>query len=56
MNIQCIWRLSNTLYVFDIDDFDWVYSLNHRTLPSFVAQELPRILGDFQKLGEGEGP
>jgi hypothetical protein len=30
--------------------FDWVYSLNHSTSPSFVAQELPRILGDFPKL------
>ncbi len=38
----------------DIDD--WVYSLNHRTSPSFAAQELPRILDDFQKLGEREWP
>ncbi len=31
-------------------NLDWVYSLNHRTSPSFVARKLPRFLGDFPKL------
>ena len=33
-------------------NLDWVYSLNHRTSPSFVAQGLPRYLGNFPKLGQ----
>jgi hypothetical protein len=37
-------------------DLDWVYSLNHCTSPSFVAQELPRFLGEFPKFGQWERP
>jgi hypothetical protein len=31
-------------------NLDWVYSLNHCTSPSFVAQEITRFLGNFPKL------
>jgi hypothetical protein len=42
-HLSCVWHWCGI-------SFDWVYSLNHSTSPSFVAQELPRFLGDFPKL------
>jgi hypothetical protein len=42
-HLACVWHWYEIC-------FDWVYSLNHCTSPSFVAQELPRFLGDFPKL------
>jgi hypothetical protein len=43
-HLACIWHWCAGI------NLDWVYSLNHRTSPSFVAQELPRFLGEFPKL------
>ena len=43
-HLVCVWHWCEI-------SFDWVYSLNHCTSPSFVAQKLPRFLGDFPKLG-----
>ncbi len=43
-HLECIWHWCAGI------NLDWVYSLNHRTSPSFVAQELPRFLGEFPKL------
>jgi hypothetical protein len=37
-------------------NLDWVYSLNHRISPSFIAWALPRILPKFPKLGQHEQP
>jgi hypothetical protein len=57
MHIHIIWKLPKILYVFYIDvedNLDWVYNFNNHSWLSFDAQELPRILGDFQKLGQGE--
>ena len=47
--LACVWHWYGI-------NLDWVYSLNHCTSPSFVAQELPRFLGDFPKLGQWEQP
>jgi hypothetical protein len=45
-HLACVWHRCGI-------SFDWVYSLNHCTSPSFVAQELPRFLGsNFPKLGQ----
>ena len=41
--VCCVWHWYGI-------NLDWVYSLNHRTSPSFVAQELPRFLDDIPKL------
>ena len=35
-HLACVWHWYGI-------NLDWVYSLNHRTSPSFVAQELPRF-------------
>jgi hypothetical protein len=47
--LACVWHWYGI-------NLDWVYSLNHCISPSFVAQELPRFLGDFPKLGQWEQP
>jgi hypothetical protein len=36
-HLTCVWHWCGI-------NLDWVYSLNHCTSPSFVAQELPRFL------------
>jgi hypothetical protein len=46
----CVWHWCWSAGI----NLDWVYSLNHCTSPSFVAQELPRFLGEFPKLGQQE--
>ena len=42
-HLACFWNWCGI-------NLDWVYSLNHCTSPSFVAQEIPRFLGVFPKL------
>jgi hypothetical protein len=46
-HLVCVWHWCGI-------NLDWVYIINHCTSPSFVAQELPRFLGDFPKLGRRE--
>jgi len=48
-HLACVWHWCGI-------SLDWVYSLNHRTSPSFLDQELPRFLGDFPKIGQWERP
>jgi hypothetical protein len=43
-HLACVWHWCGI-------NLDWVYSLNHWTSPSFVAQELPRFLA--KALSEG---
>jgi hypothetical protein len=47
-HLACVWHWCGI-------NLDWVYSLNHCTSPSFVAQELPRFLGDLQSLVNESG-
>ena len=47
--LTCVWHWCGI-------SLDWVYSLNHRTSPLFLDQELPRFLGDFPKFGQWERP